>query len=72
MIVDGQTGVLMPPKNAEALRDRLLLLLSDSELCRKLGENARKKAEAEFSMEQNIKQLLAVYQAIAEGREKLA
>lgn len=72
MIVDGQTGVLMPPKNAEALRDRLLLLLSDSELCRKLGENARKKAEAEFSMEQNIKQLLAVYQAIAEDRGKRA
>ena len=68
MIVDGQTGVLMPPKNVEALRDRLLLLLSDPELCRKLGENARKKAEAEFSMEQNIKQLLAVYQAIAEDR----
>lgn len=68
MIVDGQTGVLMPPKNAEALRDRLLLLLSDPELCRKLGENARKKVEAEFSMEQNIKQLLAVYQAIAEDR----
>lgn len=72
MIVDGQTGVLMPPKNAEALRDRLLLLLSDPELCRKLGENARKKVEAEFSMEQNIKQLLAVYQAIAEDREKRA
>lgn len=65
MIVDGQTGLLVPPKDAQALRDRLLTLLSDPGLCRELGENARKKAEAEFSMEQNIKRLLSIYEKIS-------
>lgn len=64
MIVDGQTGFLVPPKDADALEERLIALLSDSDLCRKLGENARKKAEEEFSMEQNINRLLALYKAI--------
>lgn len=64
MIADGQTGLLAPPKDAAALEEKLLALLADPELCRKLGENARKKVETAFSMEQNIKQLLAVYKAI--------
>lgn len=64
MIVDGQTGLLVPPKDAKALEEKLLTLLADPDLCRKLGENAGKKAAAEYSMEQNINRLLAVYEAI--------
>lgn len=64
MIVDGQTGLLVPPKDAKALEEKLLTLLADPDLCRRLGENAGKKAAAEYSMEQNINRLLAVYEAI--------
>lgn len=64
MIADGQTGLLVPPKDAKALEEKLLTLLADSDLCRRLGENAEKKAAAEYSMEQNIDRLLAVYKAI--------
>lgn len=64
MIVDGQTGLLVPPKDADALKEGLLSLLTDADLCRRLGENAREKAAAEYSMEQNIERLLAVYGAV--------
>lgn len=64
MIADGQTGLLVPPKDAKALEEKLLALLADSDLCRRLGENAEKKAAAEYSIEQNIDRLLAVYEAI--------
>lgn len=64
MIVDGQTGLLVPPKDAKTLEEKLLTILADPDFCRRLGENARRKAAAEYSMEQNINQLLAVYEAI--------
>lgn len=68
MIEDGQTGLLVPPKDAKALEKGILRLLEDSGLCRTLGENARQKAEAEFSMENNIKRLLAVYETVGGGK----
>lgn len=68
MIVDGQTGLLVPPKDAKALEKGILRLLEDSGLCRTLGENARQKAEAEFSMENNIKRLLTVYETVGGGK----
>lgn len=64
MIEDGETGLLVPPKDAKTLAEKLLTLLADPDLCRRLGENAREKAAAEYSMEESINRLLAVYEAI--------
>lgn len=64
MIVDGETGLLSPVKDVDALEEGILRLLKDPGLCRRLGENARRKAEREFSMEQNIERLLAVYEMV--------
>lgn len=61
MIVDGQTGILVKPKDVRSLKEGLMHLLSEKEFCRQLGENAREKAEREFSIETNIKELLEIY-----------
>ena len=61
MITEEQTGLLVPPRNKEALKKALRRMLESPELCRKLGENARKKAESEFSIETSIAQLVAIY-----------
>lgn len=68
MIVDGETGLLVPPRDAAALERGICRLLEDDGLCRKLGENARHKAEAEFSMENNIERLLEVYEAVGDRK----
>ena len=65
MIIEGDTGMFAVPKDAKTLEQSLSKLLADSELCRMLGENARRKAEAEFSIDNNIKKLLAVYKTIS-------
>ena len=65
MIIEGETGLFAVPKDTGTLAEGLLKLLADPELCRMLGENARRKAEAEFSIDNNIKQLLAVYESIS-------
>lgn len=64
MIEDGETGILVEPKNAESLRQGLEKALADSVLCERLGKAARKKVSEEFSMEKNMEQLLGIYEAV--------
>lgn len=65
MIIEGETGLLTIPKDTKMLEEGLLKLLADPALCRKLGGNARRKVESEFSIDNNMKQLLAIYEAIS-------
>ena len=70
MIVEGETGVFVIPQDTKTLEEGLLRLLAEPELCRKLGENAHRKVENEFSIEDNIKQLLAIYESISCGERQ--
>jgi glycosyltransferase involved in cell wall biosynthesis len=51
MIVNGETGFLVPPNDPHALSDRLKALLEDSALRARLGRAARARAEQMFSWE---------------------
>ena len=64
MIIEGETGLFAKPQDTQTLEEGLCRLLAEPELCRRLGENARSKAEREFSIEDNMKRLLAVYESI--------
>ena len=66
MIVEGKTGILIEPRNAQDLERGLMEALSDEALCRRLGGSARGKVEAEFSIEENMEQLLLVYKKVFE------
>lgn len=48
-IKDGETGLLVPPRDPEALAARLQHLLGQPELSRRMGLAARKRVEKEFS-----------------------
>lgn len=47
-VMDGVTGVLVPPKNPEALASALRSLLDDRESLHRLGDSARRFVEAYF------------------------
>ncbi|MES2393856.1 MAG: glycosyltransferase family 4 protein [Acidobacteriota bacterium] len=49
MIVDGETGFLVPSEDSEALAHRLTLLLTDPGLCKRLGQAARQRAQTLFT-----------------------
>jgi glycosyltransferase involved in cell wall biosynthesis len=49
LVVDGETGVLVPPQDPSALRDALERLLADADLRRRLGGAGRRRAQEAFS-----------------------
>lgn len=65
MIQDRENGILVEPKNAKALKEGLQRVLDNQEMCQRLGEKARQRAQADFGMEQNMQRLLTIYRRIS-------
>ena len=69
-IVDGETGLLVAPGDAEALSEAIDRLLSDEQLSRRLGENGRRRAQEKFTIEAQSEATIALYrQMIAAAKQ---
>jgi len=62
LVVDEETGLLVPPGDVGALRKALRRLLADEELRARLGANARRRAEETLSWERVTDRTLAAYE----------
>jgi glycogen(starch) synthase len=62
LVVDGETGVLVPPRDVPALRAALERLLRDRPLRRRLGEAARERIRRQFSWRAVTDATLAAYE----------
>jgi len=51
LMVEGVTGLMVPPNNPEALAEAMRKVLSDDELRRTMGENGRQRVEQHFTFE---------------------
>ena len=60
VVVDGETGLLVPPGDEAALAAALERLLSDAALRRRLGEAGRRRAAELFGREVGVRRLLEV------------
>lgn len=61
IVEDGVTGYLVPPRNPEALAERIILLLSDPQTAARFGEVGRKRVEEAFGLEQMIRNYQSLY-----------
>ena len=61
VILDGQTGFLVPPGDVGALRERLAQVLGDPSLARRLGANARELVLERFTWAKVAERCLAAY-----------
>ena len=64
---DGETGLVVPPANAEALAAALRRLESSPSLRAQLGQQARQRVK-EFSVEAVARGTLAVYRQVLQSR----
>jgi D-inositol-3-phosphate glycosyltransferase len=61
LVVDGETGIVVPPRDPIALRSALERLLGDPGLRHRLGAAGRERARVEFSWERITDATLAAY-----------
>jgi glycosyltransferase involved in cell wall biosynthesis len=65
VVVDGDTGILVPARNDAALADAIVRLLKDPALRERMGKAGRARAGQRFSAERMLKETLRVYQRVA-------
>jgi glycosyltransferase involved in cell wall biosynthesis len=61
VVEDGVTGLLVPPKDAVALAEKIGVLLDDPALEARLGQNARASIVKNYSLDAMGERLLALY-----------
>ena len=54
LVIPGENGTLVPPKNPQALADAILDFINDPSKARRMGERGRAKVIAEFSQEHMV------------------
>jgi glycosyltransferase involved in cell wall biosynthesis len=62
LVVDGETGLLVPPRDVSALRAALDRLLGDASLRRRLGGAARERVRDYCSWERVVDATIAAYE----------
>ncbi len=67
MVLDGETGILVPPGDDVAIADAIERILGDDELRVRMGQAARVRAHARFDARKTTTDLLGV---LAEARQR--
>lgn len=65
VVVDGETGLLVDPRDHQGMADALVRLLQDEGLRGRLGAAGLRRARARFSAERMVQQTLNVYRRVA-------
>jgi glycosyltransferase involved in cell wall biosynthesis len=68
IVSDGETGWLVPVGDEHAFAGRLLLLLDDTAMRRRMGEAGRARIERDFRMERIVEQYVQAYDAVDRHR----
>ncbi len=61
---DGVTGFVVPPKDSQALAQAIKKILENKKLAQEFGQNAKKRAEAEFSLKLMLEKTAKIYKTI--------
>ena len=61
VVIEGQTGFVVPPRDARALAERIAALLDDSALRARMGAQGRSLVERSYSLERMLDRLEWVY-----------
>lgn len=63
-ILNGETGILVPPGESEPMATAITRLLTDADLRNRLGTRARERALQEFTLDRFVGEIAALYEEI--------
>jgi glycosyltransferase involved in cell wall biosynthesis len=68
IVADGETGIVVPSEDVEALARAIVVLARDGELVRQYGHAARRRALDQFSATGSVDKLERVYRDLLASR----
>jgi glycosyltransferase involved in cell wall biosynthesis len=69
IVVNGTTGLIVPPEDPSALASAILNLLQDPARCRTMGEAGRARVEELFSISRRIQRLESIHNQVLRQRQ---
>jgi glycosyltransferase involved in cell wall biosynthesis len=66
--VHGETGLLVPPRDAIALANAIRTIVSDPALAQQFGETGKARVEREFSEECMVRSVTQIYEELLNSR----
>ncbi|MGH7275393.1 MAG: glycosyltransferase family 4 protein [Candidatus Rokuibacteriota bacterium] len=70
LVIDGQTGLLVPPRDVKALADAMLRMMHDGAFRDATARTGRKLVEARFSTRAKLEATEALYRRLLAGRQR--
>jgi glycosyltransferase involved in cell wall biosynthesis len=68
VVLDGETGFLVPPKRPQAIAQKAVLLIKDLALRKRMGKAGRKFVEDNYVWEKNAREMEGLYRSVV-GKE---
>lgn len=62
LVIDKQTGFLVPPQDSEALSEALIRLIDDRDLACKMGQNAQERIRDNFTIQKTVRDYERLYE----------
>lgn len=62
LVLDGETGILVPPKDAASIANAIQFIINNPDLAKKYGKAGRKHVEEEFNLQKNVRKLIDLFQ----------
>lgn len=71
IVVDGQTGILVPMGDTHAMADAIAALLQNRERAAEMGRQGRTRVSEHFTIEQTVRKLEAIYRLVMGSKEQV-
>jgi len=64
LVVDGETGLVVPPRDADALRNAIVTLAGDAAMRKRMGHASRGRVEGVFNFRHTVDKTIRLYQRL--------
>ena len=68
-VVDGETGFLVPPKDPQAIAEKVIFLLKNPQIAKEMGEKGYQKVKENFTQERLARNYEKLYEELIKKYE---